>query len=124
MQDRLLQTDDTRPDPVAADVEVAADVAGSGGAAVDASTTGIAATAGGGLQQADVAASQSHMAGPQCFHAYNPSTLEDYQQVSMLHSPHANMRGAAFCRPAGPRRFMSCRLQRFSNGWSVWHLVM
>lgn len=87
MQDRLLQTDDTRPDPVAADVEVAADVAGSGGAAVDASTTGIAATAGGGLQQADVAASQSHMAGPQCFHAYNPSTLEDYQQVSMLHSP-------------------------------------
>ena len=86
MQDRLLQIDDSLPDPVAAEVEVAANVAGSEGAAVDASTAGITQTAGDGLQQADVAASQSHMLGPQCFHAYNPSTLESYQQVGMLHT--------------------------------------
>ena len=104
MQDRILQLGDPLPDPVAAEVEVAAHVAGSGGAAVDASTTGSAGTAGEGLQQAGAAASQPHMAGPQCFHAYNPSTLEDYQQVSMLHGPHAKVCSAASWRPAGPHR--------------------
>ena len=119
MQDRLLQVDDSLPDPVAAEVGVAVNVAGSGGAAVDASTTGIAQTAGNGLQQAGVVASQSHMAGPQCFHAYNPSTLEDYQQVSVLHDPNAKRYSAASCRPAASHRPVCCRLLRFSNEWTV-----
>ena len=64
------------------------EILGSGGllqsrTLLDNASEAVSVVAGAGAKPEDAAA-QSQMSGQQCFTAYNPSTLRDYQQVGTL----------------------------------------